>query len=147
MERNVFEAVAMQMTQEISQLTDCGLEETHNIIGVNHVENENMDSLSTRENSDVPQITAVAVRRKRNWEQSATIPDSEETLLDPFEDTESVPIIELELQYTNNTEENQLKQKIEECKNCIGDGGYDKFISKPSSFDDSVWFDEHLERL
>ena len=41
--RNVFEAVAMEMTLEISCLANRGLEETHDIIGVNHIENENLD--------------------------------------------------------------------------------------------------------
>ena len=74
---NIFEAVAMEMTLEISCVVNRGLEETHDIIGANHIENENLDIQST--SPDIQPAVPVAVGRKRNWENS-TLAGLEETL-------------------------------------------------------------------
>lgn len=151
--KNVFEAVAMEMTREMVQLTDRGLDETHNIIRVNHVQNESLECPSTSEGFNILPMVTVAVGSKRNLEQSvAPLPDLDETLVDQSENTEPTDDT-LELQQTINAvdaKEQLLKQKIEEeCKNLICHGDYDKLISKPSTFDDSdsVVFDEHLENI
>ena len=87
----------MEMTLEMSCLASRGLEETHNIIGVNHIENENLDIQPT--SPDIQSVVPVAVGRKRNWENS-TLADLEETLVDQTaEDMESKTRVNASLFY------------------------------------------------